>query len=480
MRAYIFFSIHEEVFHRMALGLRDRGVNAFAGFMWGKQQLAMIGGRGIDYDPALVFTRDLLPHCDDGKPPDLAWLERREKELGISIRRMLAAERHLLAGRSHQQIMRMAEVALREIDAAYTRFRPDFVFSEDVSCFHSYVHFVLAREHGIPFWCLSSGRLPRRVIVYSGGYQRSERVEALYREISNRGPTEQERAVATEYIERFRAAPARPTGMDRRAQNPRIGVEDVSRFGEAFSRYAGDRDDPTVTNPLRVIKQRVNRIVRNGIASATGLFEPPLPEDKYVLYPIQFQPEASTLVQAPYYLDQVVLLEDIAKSLPIGHRLYVKEHLSNRGRRPLDFYHAIRRIPGVRLLGPDEDTWSLIANAAAIAVITGTMGWEGLLFGKPVVTFGDVWFNVLPHVHKADELPKDRWYELFSRALGDHRPDHAALVAFVAALHGGTYPGFFGNARVFHDVLDDDNITKLTDALGAEAIGESGRAASAR
>jgi len=116
-------------------------------------------------------------------------------------------------------------------------------------------------------------------------------------------------------------------------------------------------------------------------------------DERYVLYPIHFQPEASTLVQAPYYLDQAVLIEDISKSLPVGYQLYVKEHVSNRGRRPLAFYKRLRETFGVRLLGPYEDTWTLIRDAAAVAVITGTVGWEGLLFGKPVVTFGDVFYN---------------------------------------------------------------------------------------
>lgn len=470
MKAYIFFSVHEELFHRVAERLRQYGVDELSGFSWSPYQLQQIENRGIDYDSALVFTRDLLPAVDDGTPADLAWLEKRERELGVSIQRMLAAERHLLKGRTFEQIMRLAEVGLREIAAGLDRIKPDFIFSEDVSCFHSYAHFVLARERGIPFWCIGSGRLPNRLSVYSERFQHSERVEAMYHEIRKRGLSADERREAESYVAGFRARPERPTGMNTRAKKPGLERSDVGRFKHALKFYLSDRANPVASPPLAVIRQRFRRIARVQLADLAGLFDKPQVGEKYILYPIHYQPEASTLVQAPMYLDQLQLMQDIAKSLPIGYRLYVKEHVTNRGRRPLEFYRAIRSIPAVRLLGPDEDTWSLIRDAAAIAVITGTMGWEGLLFGKPVITFGDVFYNVLPHVHRASEVPKDGWFELFVRATSQYRPDHEALLALVSAMHQRTTRGFIKNPNTFPEVLYDENVENITRAL-ADAAG---------
>ncbi len=469
MKAFIFFSIHEELFHRVAEALRGRGVDSFGGFVWGTQQATSISGRGIDYDPLVVFTRDLLPACDDGRAPDLEWLEQRERELGMSIQRMLTSERHLLVGRSYERIMRMAEVALREVAAIYDRTKPDFVFSEDVSCFHSYVHFVLARERNIPFWCISSGRLPQRISVFSSAPQHWERLEATFGELVAHGLTDAERRAAEDYVSKFVERPVRPSGMQTRARKPRIGIADVVRLRRASMRYFGDRRDPTAVGPARAMQQRIRRIARVAIADVTNVFESPVAGEKYVLYPIHFQPEASTLVQAPLYLDQLALLQDLAASLPVGHRLYVKEHVSNRGRRPLAFYRAIREIPAARLLGPDEDTWSLIRNASVIAVITGTMGWEGLMFGKPVVTFGDIFFNQLPQVYRAYEAPKDRWFEVLSQAATNPRVDREAVLAMVCALQRSSYPGFIGNADAFPEVLEAENVAKIADALALEA-----------
>ena len=97
------------------------------------------------------------------------------------------------------------------------------------------------------------------------------------------------------------------------------------------------------------------------------------------------------------------------------------------------------------------------------------MGWEGLLFDKPVITFGDVFFNLVPTVYRASELPKDRWYEMFSRALGAHRPDPEAVLQLVSALQQASHPGFIGNPGSFPEALEPENVEMLTTALAAEA-----------
>jgi hypothetical protein len=465
----VFFSVHEELFHGIEAQLVRHGVTAHSGFVWGEHQRRYVDDGQVTYDPLVVFTRDILPAAEHGQP-DLAWLEQRERELGVSIQRMLAAERHLWKGRTYEQILRLAEVILREVAAALDRSKPDFIWSEDVSCFTSFAHYVLAKERGIPFWCIGTARLPGRISVYSKGFQRSEYLFARFDELRASGLTAQQREASQRYVDEFRDRPARPPGMDRRAERPGLSATDGRRLLHAVRRYIADPADPTVTAPHAVVRQRLRRMARIRVAELTRRFEDVDSSEKYVVYPIHFQPEASTLVQAPMYLDQLSLIQDIARSLPIGYRLYVKEHLSNRGRRPIAFYDAIAAIPSVRLLGPDVDTWSLIRGASAISVITGTMGWEGLLFGKPVITFGSVWFNALPHVYRGDRTPRDDLHALYARALFEHRPDHEALLALIVAMRQISYPGRIHNPRSFPLVLEPENVEHLARALADNAI----------
>ncbi len=463
-RLYTFFSVHEKLFHPVHQHLRDDyGVDAFGGMVWGENQASFLAQTDISYDPLLVFTRDVLDH--EATSPDLEFLQDREARYGVPIHRMLWSERHLLEGRSYDQVLSLACQIFRVVESAFDRFQPTFVFSEDVGCLTSYVHLAVAKGMNIPFWRVGSARMPGLLSVYSGGPQEWNLTKDKLREIRSRSLTADEKAAAQEFVDGFRERPRRPTGMRTRASLPIANRQDVLRLTRLGKDYRADPKNPTLTAPSRALWQRATRLGRSGVSHSFGYFDKPVRDERYVLYPIHFQPEASTLVQAPMYLDQVALVEDIAKSLPVGHWLYVKEHVSNRGRRSLDFYARLRDTLGVRLLGPDEDTWALIRNASAVAVITGTVGWEGLLFGKPVITFGDVFYNECGLTYQAGLLPKDRWQEVFRRAISQHEHDETQLLEFVSAIQQTSRPGFLKNPNTFPAVLEPNNVKRIADAL---------------
>lgn len=467
MRAYCFFSVHVELFDRVARDLAASGhAESISGFAWGKHVLRTIESSDVPYDRANIttFTTDILPRLEHGEV-DHAFLARRERELGLSLRRAIAAERHLLQGRTYEEVLRLVQVGLEVIGDALDAARPDYIFTEDISCLMSTLHWALARERGIPFWCIGSARLPNRLSIYRSGFQNWERVLARYAELTDLSADQ--RDFAESFVREFRGRPRRPTGMQTRSRVPVPSLGDVRQLMRATTAQLRDPKDPTAVSGPRAIHQRLTRWQRIARSKREGIFEPPVGGERFVLFPIHFQPEASTLVQAPMYLNQLALIEDVARSLPIGVRLYVKEHLSNRGRRPLAFYRAIKRICGVRLLGPDEDTWSLIQAAEAIAVITGTMGWEGLLYDKPVVVFGDAFYSHLPGVYRALDAPKDRWHALFERAISHHRPQPDALRRYIVALHDSSFPGFMKNPNTFPQVLAPENVKAIAAALRA-------------
>lgn len=464
-RVYTFFSVHERLFVPMHRLLRDRyGVEAFGGTVWGQDQSSFLSAGDIDYDPLIIFTRDVL-EPSEGATPDVDFLREREERYGVPIHRMIWSERHLLEGRSYAEVLALTERLFRVVEEAFDRFEPSFLFSEDVGCLTSYVHYAVARGRGIPFWRIGSARMPGLLSVYCGGPQEWNLTKDKLAEIRRRGLSPEERQGARAFVEAFRTKPERPTGMRTRARLPIADMEDAERLAKLGKRYLDDPKNPTLTSPLKALRQRAVRLARNQASQSLDYFDRPVPGERYVLYPIHFQPEASTLVQAPYYLDQAALIEDMSKSLPVGYQLYVKEHVSNRGRRPLAFYKRVRETFGVRLLGPDEDTWALIRNASAIAVITGTVGWEGLLFEKPVVTFGDVFYNECELTHRAGLVAKDRWHEVFRKAIFEHVHDEEQLLELVAAIRESSRPGFLKNPNTFPAVLEQANVERITDAL---------------
>lgn len=463
---HFFFSVHEKLFSGVAEQLVSRyGVTRLSGFVWGNDQRDYLGGRSVHCDPLIVFSTDILERSL-GHEPDIAYLISREAKYGISLQRMIASERHLIK-LPYRRLLSVIELTFRRLESFFEEDRPDFVFSESVSCLTSYIYLALARAYDVPFWQAMSARMDNRLAFTDRGLQQWQLTTARFEDIQARGLTADEREQAEGFIAEFRRRPSRPSHMKLRQELKAGSRKDAEILWSLATRRLRDEHNPTLSSPMSAVASRAGRIVRAQVAEHAGIFERPVSGESYVLYPIHFQPEATTLVQAPYYLDQAALIEDIVKSLPIGYRLYVKEHFTNRGRRPIGFYRRIKKAPGVRLLGPDEDSWKLLAGASAIATITGSMGWEGLLMAKPVVTFGEVFYAECPLVHRAREHAKDEWYDVFRAALTGHQHDEEMLTMFVSAVLETTYPGLVKNSETFPRVLEATNVENVSRAFAA-------------
>ena len=139
-------------------------------------------------------------------------------------------------------------------------------------------------------------------------------------------------------------------------------------------------------------------------------FEPPSKHDDYVYMPLHLIPESTTFVKAPFYINELNIIEQVSKSLPIGWKLYVKEHQSMLGERSLSFYKKVRKNPNVKLVQinyyNDPKPW--IEKSKGVITITGTSAYECAMLGKKAIVFGDVPFNLIDgitQVHSFQELP---------------------------------------------------------------------------
>jgi capsular polysaccharide biosynthesis protein len=172
-------------------------------------------------------------------------------------------------------------------------------------------------------------------------------------------------------------------------------------------------------DPLSKAKANIFRLWRKGAARKwLGSADTPIPP-KSVFYPLHFQPEASTLVGGIFYANQMGLIEAIAKSLPLGWTLVLKEHPAGRGARPEWQYRYMSHYPNVMF--SDRLSRDIVKACDAVVTITGTIAIEAMALDKPVVVFGN-WFydyaDVFYRLKSFDALPSllrrlliDREYE---------------------------------------------------------------------
>ena len=74
-------------------------------------------------------------------------------------------------------------------------------------------------------------------------------------------------------------------------------------------------------------------------------------------------------------------------------------------------------MPNVKLIDPWISISELIKNSKAVTVITSTTGLESILWNKPVIVFGEVFYNIYPFVHKINNITK--LPELIKSAIGE-------------------------------------------------------------
>lgn len=138
------------------------------------------------------------------------------------------------------------------------------------------------------------------------------------------------------------------------------------------------------------------------LSESSRFFDVPKTGEKYVYFPLHLIPESTTLLKSPFYPNELSVIEAISKALPLGWKLYVKEHGSMIGERPLAFYSHIKRLSNVRLCRLDsfQDPKDWILNSIGVVTLSGTTAYEAAMLGKRALMFGSAYFEVLGGIDK--------------------------------------------------------------------------------
>lgn len=383
-----------------------------------------------------------LSRVDDVEAYERAWLEEEvasewlrtlEAELGVgAIGDTITSDRRIGRGFVTGGITRPDPIGRRAyadpitiperyisrlyqyLDSILNEIRPRFVFAYAVAGAPAYLMGRMCYARGIPFLRLTPARLGNRYLVDD---DMRSLMAPVTRELVRNGRDKAAAEISPEVrelLDTFRNAPETPEYSKR---NRRI----LSQSGVSQAVWRAARKTASIgwrrTLGRPVEGASIGRawfdveLALRRRFMPTKTFAPSLPGgDRWYYFPLHVDPEASTMVAAPGHTNQLAVVEAIAKALPAGARLVVKEHLPMLGRRPRGFYSSIARMPRVVLVGPErEGIWWLL-KSHVIVTITGTAGWEAIRLGKPVVFIGDSPFSEVGSgvIQKANlnELPR--------------------------------------------------------------------------
>jgi len=299
-------------------------------------------------------------------------------------------------------------------DFVFRTEKPNLVINEAPANIFSEIAYHYSKKFGITYLGFIGSRLPKRVDIYDREYTCS-RYERDFKEIDERSISQDERIFIQNFIKNFLSHRKLPPYMDYQMRLSGFGVGRYLKREGKISRHRleylsnrkhfeyFDYESESLLKynlwyPFNALKRKLRAL------SYQKIFNYLNNNDKFFLFPLHLQPEASTSVLATYFYDQLNSVRNAAFSLPLPYKLYVKEHPSAIGTRPGDFYRKLREIPNVVLISPFENVENLIKKSQGVITLTSTVGLEAALAGKPVYVLGNVFYSYHPLCRKVNSF----------------------------------------------------------------------------
>ena len=390
---------------------------------------------------------------------DEARLAALETRVDLSVNDMISMDRalrHLPPNRARRYLA-MVE---RESRAFLERTRPDLMLGEATWGWEVMAGAV-ARDLGIGQFCFSSVRFPSERIAFSDGY----RDETLF---PVREASADDRAEAARLVDAFRARPTKPLYE---ASNAALPTLRPHWLGEAKALLSGaERGNPQARSLSSRIISR-GAMLRNVLVKRLRPpFEapPPAPRKPFVLCPLHMQPESTIDAYGSAHTDQIDNIAMLARILPSTHEIYVKEHPSAAGDRGSSYYERLKRIPGVRLIEPGADTFTLMREAWLVVSVAGSACYEAGMMGVPAATMAPLFFsdllitrNLTPKAESVRSLRA--MVEAYNAIPEAERRERA--ITLVADVLRCSFPAMVSDPATSPACLDPDNLERLADGV---------------
>ncbi|MBN9088895.1 MAG: hypothetical protein J0J01_18470 [Reyranella sp.] len=278
-------------------------------------------------------------------------------------------------------------VARRHVEPILLQRKVEAVFGEGTWGFEILI-WLLGQHHGIPVLTPTSTRIPGDRFYFS---------DAVTAGLHQFMPaTEDDRVWATAFLDEWLNRPTQPEYMQSHTKGYQLFQRHWLReLVIGLLRPDLDRHDATLWPLHRRIADRTMRMVNALGSRYFSPFDRGPPGERYVLFPLHHQPEASVDVYGSLNSNQEALIATLSRILSATHKLWIKEHKGAIGDRSLGWYRRMLALPNVRLIDPFQDIYGLIRGADIVVTISGTPAYEAALMGVPALGLAPVFFSSL-------------------------------------------------------------------------------------
>jgi len=345
--------------------------------------------------------------------PDIEYLERFEKNHSINLWKLAYSERIFYKYNkyhkfSNEEILEILEYECKFFEKILDEVKPDFLIIKMVDYHHGQLLCDICKSRGIKILTLSPTRFGNQYMITEEAGMLDPKFESIYDESKKKNFEE-----LRDYLEKYSSQSrqhAKKFKSSKKIQfkaSLKFFLNVCNNNYRKYVFHTGRTRYNVLKNELGLLFKRSSRYEFLNKVSIKKIKK----NEKFIYFTLHSEPERALLFPAPFYMNQLSVIQNVAKSIPTGYKLYVKEHPTQRifGWRDQKWYEEILQLPNVELIHPDVLNDDLLKNCSLTVSIGGTIGLEAAFFNKPSIVFADVIFSILNSVIKIDnptELPE--------------------------------------------------------------------------
>ncbi len=360
------------------------------------------------------------------KEPDLKYLANFEKKYGLNLWKYALNERFFyLHNRFYKfertEILSILEQELKLFELILDEIKPDYFLTYDPVFHHQKLLLDLCRVKGIKVLStiIASGIKNKTIIVEDGSNYDLVPNTILEKSFKENKLTIKKKEMYDVMIKNYLQ------GRNVKFSNKLIALKDYlldfdsELINSNFMYYGKDKLKVVIDALSFELERKMNYRSLQKVSTLSPDLNVP-----YIYYPMNIEEEMNILHYAPYYTNQIEVIHNIAKSIPINYSLYVKEHIAAGVRKwhSVNYYKQIIDIPNVVFINPRVDNNVLIENSKLVITTRGLSILKAIKFRIPSIVFGEQPAQVMPsvfHVESLNSLPN-----LINNALS-HKVDPA-------------------------------------------------------
>ena len=430
------------------------------------------------------------------KKPNLGKIRFYEEAIGNpTLWEPLICDRRIYLGRwckekqdyrpsfSHEEMLSILQAALEEIEQLLKMVKPDIVLSLDPATFGDYLLYLFCKSRSIPMLFFRTTKIKNYIELNEGIFGCSPHIYKLFQEYEEEGSSDQWIKEAKTYLESVKRENIRYEGMiliPSKRKKGKSGTNLIINFIKVFKgeikyllKYRKDSQIPGIFTPffyMNFISPFKARL-RNWQYSRQYILESQLDSINFAFYPLQSEPELSSLIWGKPYMNQIETIRNISRSLPVGMKLLVKEHPRALGYRSSGYYKKILEIPNVLLVHPDIEVRSMIKKAKIVIAISTFVAFEAVIHKVPSITLGGPRpFSILPdsmirYIHSINDLAEE-----IADLIKNYEYKEKPFVHYIAATMRGSAPiNYFTAILKKQERYGDQGVDKFDEEIGKMA-----------